>query len=54
MNIKHRIHFPFEKSLIETVVQYFKDRIECFDNYYPCMRKEECNLFHVYFNKHVK
>ena len=29
-------------------MQYFKDRTECFDDYYPCMQKIECNLFHVY------
>ena len=29
------------------VNQYLKDRIESFDDYYPCM-KYECNLFHVY------
>ena len=33
---------------MERVNQYFKDRIESFDDYYPCMQKEECNLFHVY------
>ena len=27
--------------------QYLKDRIESFDNYYPCMQIE-CNLFHVH------
>ncbi len=32
---------------MERVNQYFKDRIESFDDYYPCM-KNECNLFHVY------
>jgi hypothetical protein len=32
---------------MERVNQYFKDRIESFDDYYPCMQ-EECNLFHVY------
>ncbi len=32
---------------MERVNQYFKDRIECFDDYYPCF-KNECNLFHVY------
>jgi putative transposase len=36
-----------EKSLIERVNQYFKDRIESFDDYYPCV-KNECNLFHVH------
>jgi hypothetical protein len=32
---------------MERVNQYFKDRIESFDDYYPCV-KNECNLFHVY------
>ena len=34
---------------MERVNQYFKDRIESFDDYYPCMQqKGECNLFHVH------
>jgi len=33
---------------MERVNQYFKDRIESFDDYYPCMQKEECNLFQVH------
>ena len=32
LNLKHRLHSPFEKSLIERVMQYFKDRTECFDH----------------------
>ena len=32
---------------MERVNQYFKDRIESFDDYYPCMQND-CNLFHVY------
>ena len=32
---------------MERVNQYFKDRTESFDDYYPC-RQMECNLFHVY------
>jgi putative transposase len=32
---------------MERVNQYLKDRIESFDDYYPCI-KNECNLFHVY------
>jgi putative transposase len=32
---------------MEIVNQYFKDRIESFDDYYPCMQIE-CNLFHVH------
>ena len=33
---------------MERVNQYFKDRSESFDDYYPCMQKDECNLLHVY------
>jgi putative transposase len=48
LKLKHYLHSSLEKSLMERVNQYFKDRIESFDDYYPCMQKEECNLFHVY------
>ena len=48
LRLKHYLHSPFEKSLMERVNQYFKDRIENFDDYYPCMQKDECNLLHVY------
>ena len=47
LRLKHFLHSPFEKSLMERVNQYFKDRIENFDDYYPCMQ-DECNLFHIY------
>ena len=46
-SLKHYLHSPLEKSLIERVNQYFKDRIESFDDYYPCVRNE-CNLLHVH------
>jgi putative transposase len=31
-------------------MQYFKDRTESFDDYYPCIQQKEneCNLLHVY------
>ena len=47
---KHRVHSSLEKSLIERVMQYFKDRIECFDDYYQCItkRKNNCDLENVY------
>ncbi len=48
LGLKHRLHSSLEKSLIERVMQYFKDRSESFDDYYPCSKKEECNLEHVY------
>ena len=46
LKLKHCLHSSIEKSLMERVNQYFKDRIESFDNYYPCIRNE-CALFHV-------
>ena len=50
LNLKHRLHSHLEKSLIERVMQYFKDRTESFDDYYPCInnKKRNCNLQHVY------
>ncbi|MDR4512496.1 MAG: DDE-type integrase/transposase/recombinase [Nitrososphaeraceae archaeon] len=47
IGLKHYLHSSIEKSLMERVNQFLKDRIESFDDYYPCI-KEECNLFHVY------
>ena len=47
IGLKHYLHSPLEKSLMERVNQYFKDRTENFDDYYPCIRNE-CNLFHLY------
>ena len=32
---------------MERVNQYFKDRTESYDDYYPCIRNE-CNLLHVH------
>lgn len=53
LHLKHRLHSPLEKSLIERVMQYFKDRTECFDDYYPCCssnkkKEKNCDLEHVY------
>jgi putative transposase len=47
IGLKHYLHSSIEKSLMERVNQYFKERIESFDDYYPCV-KNECNLLHVY------
>ena len=55
LHLKHHLHSHLEKSLIERVTQYFKDRTESFDNYYPCSinnnnqkKKSNCDLEHVY------
>jgi len=46
LKLKHHLHSPLEKSLIERTIQYIKDRTECFDDYFPCQR-EKCNLLHI-------
>ena len=33
---------------IMRTVEYFKDRTECFDDYFPC-RKINCNRLHVHY-----
>ena len=48
LHLRHRLHSPLEKSLIERVMQYFKDRTESFDDYYPCTKKINCDLEHIY------
>jgi len=47
LGLKHYLHSALEKSLMERVNQYFKDRIESFDDYYPCVQIG-CNLLHVH------
>jgi putative transposase len=46
LRLKHHLHSPHEKSLIERTMQYIKDRTECFDDYFPC-RKKNCKLEHI-------
>jgi putative transposase len=47
LKLNHHLQSSYEKSLIERTMQYIKDRTENFDDYFPCSRKEKCNLFHV-------
>lgn len=48
LHLKHRLHSPLEKSLIERVIQQFKGRTECFDDYYPYNKNKNCGLDNVY------
>jgi putative transposase len=48
LGLTHILHSPFEKGIIERAMEYVKDRTECFDDYYPCLRKGDCTLSHVY------
>ena len=48
------LNIMYEKRIIETTIQYFKDKTESFDDYYPC-RKSNCRLQHIqkWFNLFV-
>ncbi len=46
LELDHHVHSSYEKSFIERTVQYINDRIESFDDYFPC-RKRKSNLEHV-------
>jgi putative transposase len=46
LTLDHHIHSSWEKSLIERIIQYIKDRTESFDDYFPC-RKQNCKLEHI-------
>ena len=48
LGLKHRLHSPCEKSMVERTIEYLKDRTEIFDDYFPCMGSGLCNLQHVY------
>jgi putative transposase len=46
LKLKHHLHSRYEKSNIERIIQYIKDRVEDFDDYFPYI-KDKCNLQHV-------
>ena len=49
LRLKHILHSPFERSIIERAMEYVKDRTEGFDDYYPRKKKVvDCNQIHVY------
>jgi putative transposase len=47
LGLEHRLHSDYERSLMERANEYLKDRIEDFDDYFPCMRGPGCDLAHV-------
>jgi putative transposase len=47
LKLEHRLHSPYEKSIVERANQYIKDRIEEFDDYWPCI-KDGCDVKHVW------
>ena len=47
LNLKHHLHSSFERSIIERTIQYIKDRTDCFDDYFPCRKNDNCKLQHI-------
>jgi putative transposase len=39
LGLKHRLHSSYEKSIVERIIEYLKDRTEAFDDYFPCIRR---------------
>ena len=48
LGLRHLLHSSFEKDIIERTIEYFKDRTENFDDYYPCKSKVYHHMVHVY------
>ena len=50
LKLKHYLHSSTEKNLMERVNQYFKVRIETFDDllFYYSMYAIKCNLLHIH------
>ena len=51
IGLKHYLHSAYQKSLMEKVNQYLKERIESFDDYYLFIEQKnrmKCDLQHVY------
>jgi putative transposase len=46
LKLYHHINPSIEKGIIERIMQYIKDRMESFDEYFPC-KKNKCKLSHV-------
>ena len=47
LGLEHLPHASFEKSIIERAIEYFEDRTESFDDYYPCKNIIQYDLTHV-------
>jgi putative transposase len=46
LRLRHEVYGEEMKAYVERIIQTFKDRIESFDDYFPC-RKLRCPLNHV-------
>jgi hypothetical protein len=46
LRLKHTL-FMEQKNIMERFIQQIKDRTECFDDHFPCV-KDGCNMQHVW------
>jgi putative transposase len=46
--LEHHVYGQDWKNLIERMNEALKDRLECFDDYFPCLKREECDREHVH------
>ena len=45
--LKHAVYEEDLKNLMERFIETVEDRLECFDDYFPCL-KENCNHAHIH------
>lgn len=48
LRLKHRVYGTELKKMMERFIQNIKDRTECFDDYFPCRKEENCDRQHVW------
>ena len=46
LRLNHQVYGTELKNIMERFIQHIKDRTECFDDHFPC-RKRNCNRRHV-------
>jgi putative transposase len=47
LRLKHIVYGTELKNIMERFIQQIKDRTECFDDHFPCV-KDRCNMQHVW------
>ena len=48
LRLRHRVYGTELKNIMERFIQHIKDRTECFDDYFPCRKKKNCDKQHVW------
>jgi putative transposase len=48
LRLNHYVYDNDLKNLMERFIQHIKDRTECFDDHFPCRKRENCDRKHVW------